>query len=287
MIKQYRGDIEANREKLDEINEVYEIATGKRQETIREEITRDKAFKLFGKTMKEWRNHFYYSWWRYILVAFSLAILFLLVRHFFFAATIDLRVVAIGHFEKYNDRIEEVTKSEGWSVNPAVYNSNLVADNSEPPDQDSMSGEISATAFLSVRNDVIITDARTFPFFFMNYMPIDDLYETMKSELTEDQLDGIEPIYYSAAEHYAILEKYGFEDDDRETADEDFERHVYGLKITDTELIAAMGFENRWKSEPPSLVFCLSVSTDNQEKAEYFIRAIMTERYVFMEPETD
>jgi hypothetical protein len=287
MIKKYRVDIEANREKLDEINEVYEIASGKRQNTIREETTRDKAFKLFGKTLKEWRNHFYYSWWRYVLVVFLAVVVFLLVRHFFFTATIDLNVVAVGHFEKYNNRIEEVAKAQGWSVNPAVFSSNLVADNSEPPDDDSMSGEISATAFLSVRNDVIITDARTFPFFYMNFMPIDDLYDDMRSELTEEQLDGIEPIYYSTAEHYAILDEYGFEDPDRETAEEDSERHVYGLKITDPELIAAMGFENRWKSEPPSLIFCLSVSTEDPEKAARFLRTIIAERYVFMETETD
>lgn len=287
MIKKYRGDIKANQEQLDEINEVYAIASGKRQKTIQEEITRGKSFKLFGKTMSEWRNHFYYMWWKYILVALLLAFVFLIVRHFFFTATIDLRVVAIGHFEKYSDRIEEITKSELWFDNPTVFNANLVVDNSEPPDDESMNGEISTTAFLSVSNDVIITDARTFPFFLLNFLPIDDLYDTMKSELTEEQMDGIEPIYYSKAEHYDWLNQYGFGDPDQDEAEDDLEQHVYGLKITDPELIIAMGFENRWKSDPPSLVFSLSVTTKDRVNAERFIRTILAERYVFLNSETD
>jgi hypothetical protein len=287
MIKKYRGDIKANREKLDEINEVYEIACGKRQETIQEEITRDKSFKLFGKTMKEWRNHFYYMWWRYLIGALLLGMVFLLVRHFFFTATIDLNVVAIGHFEKYDDRIEEVTKSERWATNPAVFSANLVVDNSEPPDDDSMSGEIAATAFLSVSNDIIITDERTFPFFLMNFLPIDDLYAAMKSELPEEQMAGIEPVYFSITEHFAWVDQFGFEDPDREVSEDDDEQHVYGFRITDPELIAAMGFENRWKSDPPSLIFCLSETTKNREKAELYLRTIIAERHIFLNSETE
>ncbi len=283
MIKQYRGDIKANREKLDEINEVYEIASGKRQEAVRDGIAREKAHKFFGKTAKEWRNHFYYSWWRYVLIACLLIVVFMMARSFFFTATIDMRIVAVGHFEKFNDQIVEVTKSEGWSLNPAVYSANLVVDNSEPADDDSMNGEIAATAFLSVKNDIILTDARSFPFFFANFLPIDDLYNDLKSDLTEEQMEGVEPIYFSNDEHYAVLDKNGFGDPDRVESDSDSERHIYGLMIDDPELISAMGFENRWKSDPPSLVFCLSASTENKEKAEKYLATIVAERRAFTE----
>ncbi|MBN1891601.1 MAG: hypothetical protein JW780_02390 [Clostridiales bacterium] len=282
-IKKYRGDPEANTEQLKEINEAYEIASGKRQKATHTEIQREISFKFLGRTMKEWRVHFYYSWWKYILIAIAVFFVFSIVRHYFFTPKIDLRVVAMGHFEKSNDSIEEFAKEKMGYLRPSVFNSNLIIDNSEEADMNTMYGEIATAAFLSVKNDVLITDSRTFPFFLLNYDPIDELYAALLSELPEDQLDRIEPLWYSRAEFYEMEYEYGFIDEMQEIKEEDRQRHVYGLMITDPELVYALGFENRWQTDPPTLVFCLSSNSEEKAKAKTFIRNLLANSDWFLE----
>lgn len=283
LIKRYRGDPDANCEKLAMINEAYEIASGKRCEKNQKEEIRQSSFQIFGKTKKEWSVHFYYSWWKYILTLLMIVVVAFLIKHYFFTPRIDLNVVAVGHFEKYNNRIEDFAKQELAFLNPAVFSANLIVDNSEPGDETTMYGNLAAAAFLSVKNDVIITDERTFPFFLLNYDPIDDLYQSVSEGMTEEELTGIQPLWYSKSEHYELTYQYGFADKVENETDEDRQSFIYGIMITDPVLIESMGFQNRWESYPSTLVFCLSSNSKDKEKAAQFIRDILIRRTEFLE----
>ncbi len=286
-IKKYRGDPKANRNSLAEINEAYDVASGKRRDSVRQELARAEAFKLFGRTLKEWRVHFYYSWWKYILIGFALLFCFFVVKHFFFTPKIDLRIVAFGHFENYGSQIEEFSKERLDYIKPIMFLSNIVVDNSEPDDESTFHGSISSAAYLSLENDVLITDARTFPFFLFNYFPLDDYYATLLSELSEDQKSNIIPMWFSVAEYYELEYEYGFVEELEEITEEDRQRHIYGLLIKDPELIQAMGFENRWTNNEPSIVFCISQNAPDKEKSWTFIREILTENdWFFTENES-
>jgi hypothetical protein len=276
-IKRYRSDPKANSESLDRINEAYEVASGNKQESEHSEAQRARSPKLFGRTMREWRVYFYYSWWKYVLVALLLFVSVLIVKQIFFTARTDFRVVAVGHFENYETKIEEFSKEHLGYKKPTMYLSNLVIDDSEPSDMMTMYGSLSAAANLSLENDVLITDSRTFPFYIMNFVPIDDLYESMLSELPEDKKARIKPVWFSTAEYYQLEYDYGVSDELEESSEEDRTRHIYGILIDDPELIRAMGFENRWINDPPSLVFCISQNAEDKERSWAFIREIVTE----------
>lgn len=282
MIKKYRGDPKANSASLDRINKAYEIASGKKQETEHNEIQRARAYKLFGRTIREWRVHFYYSWWKYVLALLIMLISFFIVKQIFFTERIDFRIIAFGHFENYETKIEKFSKEKLGHKKPIMYLSNLIIDDSEPSDMSTMYGHLSSAANLSLENDVLVTDLRTFPFYLENYVPIDDLYENLLSELPEDKKDQIEPVWYSMAEYNELEYNYGFTDELEEITDEARTRHIYGLMINDPELIRAMGFENRWKEDKPSLVFCIPKKSEDKEKSWAFIREIATESDWFL-----
>lgn len=280
-IKKFRSNIEANSDDLSRINDAYEIATGKRNKIVQERNMRENSRKVLGKTRKEWGVHFYYSWWKYILLGFVFGSFIFVIYHFFFTPNVDFTIIAFGHFENVERQIVDFTEEKFTFKRPQFMLANLIADNSEQTDEITMYGELTTAAYLSVEHDILITDRRTIPIFLPNFAPMDDFYDELKKELSEEQLEAIQPVIFSMADYYKLISELS--EENPEIADEDHERHIYGLMITDPELILAMGFENRWRSDPPTLVFGISLKTEDREKSEEFIRTILIQSDWFIE----
>jgi len=64
---------------------------------------------------------------------------------------------------------------------------------------------------------------------------------------------------------------------------EDKTDHVYGLEITDPEIIAALGYVNNWSEKDPSLVIGVSNISDDKKTAEDFIFSLLDNLDYFTE----
>lgn len=275
--KKYRGDLKTNHDKLEEINQVYFIASGKKSEEKQKEISRAKEKKLFGKSFADWKVHFYYGWWKYVLVALLAVMAFFLIRQVFFVPRTDFRVISLGHFEKTEDHLTNYLIDRLGYVNPEVSNMDIIVDKSENDSAETMYSSLGATALIAVASDVMITDISTMPYFLDYIAPMDDFYASLQSTLSEEQLSVIVPVYYSFAQYYDL--PFDGEDTDEPPVltEKDYERHVYGLMILDPEAINSLGYVNNWRSRIPSIVFSVSTSAKNEEASEAFIRSILTD----------
>jgi hypothetical protein len=276
-IKQFRVDTVKNKDQLDEINLVYEIASGKSAEKkqIEEALSREK--KYFGKTLKEWTVHFQYSWWKYALTILILAVVGTFVRQIFFVPKTDLKIVAIGHFQIRNAAVVDFAKERFGYLKPSLTCVDIIIDGSEDLSTSSMYGGMSSAAVFSIRQDIFITDAVTMPYYLDYYTPLDDFYEELLNELSAEEMEGIHPLYYSAADFYALPRDQDDPTETPELTEADYVKRVYGLMILDEDQIAAIGFENMWEKHPSSLVFCLSYLAKDMEASKEFIKAILIE----------
>jgi len=280
LIKKYRVDPKKNHDKLEEINEVYFIASGKKSEEKQKEISRAKEKKLFGKTFDDWKVHFYYGWWKYILVAFLAVVAFLLIRQVFFLPRNDFRVISLGHFEKTEDHLDKYLIDRLGYANPEVSNMDIIADKSENDTTETIYASLGATALVSVASDVVITDISTLPYFLDYIEPMDDFYASLQSTLSEEQLSVIVPVYYSYAQYYDLPIDGEDTDEPPVLTSKDYERHIYGLMILDPEAITSMGYVNNWRSRIPSMVFSVSTNAASKEASEAFIRSILTDESI-------
>lgn len=276
-IKKYRVDLKKNQEKLEEINQVYFIASGKKKEEKQKEIVRSKEKKLFGKTLADWKNHFYYSWWKYVLTVIIAVIVFFVIRQIFFVPRSDFRIVSLGHFEKTEDYLSDYMIDRLGYIDPEISNVDIIMDKSETGSSETMYASLNAAAMLSVDSDVIITDISTMPYF-INYLePMDDFYASLCATLSEDQLKRIVPVYYSIAQFNDLpLDDEG-SDEQPVLTETDYERHVYGLMILDPEAIDSLGYSNLWRLRIPSMVFSMSTSAKSPEASEELIRTILSD----------
>lgn len=276
-IKRFRVDTVKNRDQLDEINQVYEIASGKcaEKKQIEEEQLLEK--KHFGKTAKEWTVYFQYSWWKYALAVLLLVVVGTFVRQIFFVPKIDFKIVAIGHFQIRNELVVEFAKERFSFQKPSLTCVDIIIDGSEDLSTSSMYAGMSSAAVFSIRQDIFITDAVTMPYYLDFYAPLDDFYEELLNELSAEEMEGIYPLYYSAADYYALPRD---QDDLTEIpvlTEADYVKKIYGLMILDEDQIAAIGFENMWEKHSDSLVFCLSYLAKDVEASKEFIKAILVE----------
>lgn len=275
-IKKYRVDPKKNHDKLEEINQVYYIASGRKSEEKQKEILRSKEKKLFGKTLDDWKVHFYYGWWKYVLAVVVAVIAFFLIRQIFFVQRSDFRIVSLGHFEKTQNDLSGYLKDNLGYKEPEIANVDIIMDKSENGSMDTIYSSMSAAALLSVEADVIMTDISTMPYFLSYLAPMDDFYASLCETLSEEQLSVIVPVYYSTIQYYDLPVDEGAIIETPTITSEDYESHIYGLMILDPDAIESLGYVNQWRLRIPSMVFSVSVTSKNEEASQAAIRSILS-----------
>ena len=283
-IKRYRMDSEKFQEELDRINEIYRIASGK-EVTIKSANTHEIPKK---RKVSPYRivNHLYYSWFKYLVAAIVLIVIFFFVRQVFFTPRVDFYIIGLGHFQRTNDVMIDYAQDELGYQRVYLGVADMIVDGSEAGDAYTAQGSVVATAFLQTGADVIISDETTMPFFWEYIEPIDELYDEIIESLPPERAQNIIPIYYSYAEYVTLVSgSYGFEDEE-ETDEiveemtllpEHYDQHIFGIMIDDPELINALGIVNRWEEKETTLVFCVSSIASEPEGAEAFVRQILLE----------
>ncbi len=279
-IKKYRVDPKKNHDKLEEINQVYFIASGRKSEEKQKEVARSKEKKIFGKTISDWKVHFYYSWWKYVAGVVIAVIVVALIRQFFFTPRNDFRIVSLGHFEKTEDYLSNHLIEKLGYVAPEIANVDIIRDNSETASMETMYSPLSAGALLSVKTDIVITDISTMPYYFDYLVPMDDFYSSLRETLSEEQLSVIIPVYYSQAQYYDLPVEEGGIVEPPTIMPEDFERHIYGLMILDPDAIESLGYVNLWRLRIPSMVFSVSVTAKSEEASQAAIRSILSDETI-------
>lgn len=272
-IKRFRVDRKSNADILDRINAVYQIASGKEVST-----TVDSGVPIEKKKF-DIKNYIYYSWWKYALGLLAVFVAFLIVKQVFFTPAIDFRVVALGHFQNSGSYMEDLATERLEYKNPFIGVADIIADNSEQADGYSQYGTLAASAFLSTGAEVIITDSKTTLSFLAYMLPMDDFYARLEAELSEEQLSRIVPIYYSLDDHYEHMKRIDQNHSEDEVLPEPGSdvKHIYGILIQDAEFIRSVGFDNRWRSQQPSLVLSFSNSESSRADAEEFIYSIISD----------
>lgn len=241
---------------------------------------RSKAKKIFGKTITDWKVHFYYDWWKYVAAVVIAVILVFLIRQIFFTQRNDFRIVSLGHFEKTEDFLSAYIIDNSRYVAPEVANVDIIMDKSETASMETIYSPLSAAALLSVKADIIITDISTMPYYLSYLAPMDDFYASLCETLSEEQLSVIVPVYYSQVQVYDLpVEDEGIGEPPT-IIPEDYERHIYGLMILDPDAIESLGYVNLWRFRIPSMVFSVSVTAKSEEASKEVIRSILSDETI-------
>ena len=250
--KQYRKEHgEEAEEKLNELSKVYEIATGKRDREAEEARIREGKKKYWGKTSDEWKNYFYYTWYKYLIgIVLGIVILNLLYTVFLKPEN-DARVISVGHFVVEGEYFEDKAMEVGFKY-PYTLEVNVAVPN-EVGEQGDMYAEQAAAAALMADPDIIVTDNRTYPYYFGNMVDMSDYYEELEDILPPEVYARITPVYCSEA-HFQELAG-GFSDRETDTEEYSDEEIMVGLLIEEPELIRSMGYSCLWPDEEYNLVF--------------------------------
>lgn len=278
LTKRYRA--EKNEEKLKEVTEAYEVASGRAAARKVEQIAEDKSKKIFGKSTRQWSVFFYYSWWKILAVIVCAVLAGSLAYQMITGGNYDIRIVSIGHFSMDNTFMSSYTTDKLGYKNPYITYANLVIDGSEAESNATVYGAASAASFLSANPDVVIFDAKTMPYYLSAVNNLDSFYEALQQSLPQVLLDKIKPVKCTMKQYIILTTEQG--ETPVYSADDEIE-HIYGLEVTDPELIKALGYLNEWTSEKDSLVFCISSSTKDPAKAENFVSAILKNQNMIIE----
>ena len=281
LTKRYRN--EENEEMLSIITAAYDVASGRHANKEAEIEETAKASKFFGKTAKQWKVYFYYSWWKFLAAALVIGVVSILVHQIFFTPGYDIKIVSAGHFSLDNTMMQRFLEEDLGYENPYVACADLIADESEEGDLTTVNGESTFSAMISLKPDVIIFDYTTMQYNLPYLEDMDEYYAYLQSVLPPDKLAAVTPVTCSMEDYYAL-----FSEEDLNgyiLTTEDKIDHVYGLEITDQDTISALGYVNNWSEKDPSLVLGISNVSEDKKTAEEFISSLLLDMDFFTENE--
>lgn len=270
LTKRFRS--EKNEQKLLEVTKAYEVASGRAAEKQVEQVAEDQSPKFFGKSNRQWKVFFYYTWWKILLAVFCVVVVVSLAYQMITGGNYDIKIVSIGHFSMDNTNLTNYSVDVLGYQNPYISSADLVADGSEAENSVTMYGAASAAAFLGIDPDVIIFDATTLPYYLSSIVNMDAYYETLRQTLPKELLDKITPVTCTIQKYKELIAE---EDEEIVLSPGDEVEHIYGLQISDPVLIAALGYSNEWASQKASLVFSVSSNSTDVVRAQDFITAII------------
>lgn len=269
LTKRYRA--EKNDEKLKEVTDAYDVASGRAAEKDAEIKEYQSSKKFLGKTNAQWKVYFYYTWWKYLLAVVLVAAVFSVGYRILFTKDNDFSAVSIGHFSVDTTYLEDYAKTLGYE-NPYITAADVLVDESEGQSNSTMYGTAAASTYLAVNPDIIILDSRTMPYYLGYLRNLDDYYVTLKEILPAALFEKIEPIRYSMKEYYELTAE---EDETPEYTSEDEVSHIYGFLIKEKKLFDALGYTSAWTVEDKTLVIGFSATSKRLSDAENFFESLL------------
>lgn len=273
LTKRYRA--EKNDDKLKEVTEAYEVASGRAAAKKVEETQQQQAKKYFGKSIRQWNVFFYYAWWKILLILLCAVLGVSFLYQMVIRRDYDIKIVGIGHFTMDNTLLTDYSIHDLGYKNPYITVADLVADGSETQNSATIYGAAAAAAFLGLDPDVILFDAKTMPYYLSTVVSLDTYYAELQDTLPKSLFDKITPLTSTMKDFYELT---AVEGDKIEIKAGDEARHIYGLQISDPELIRALGVANGWQSQKASLVFSVCGSSKDKLKAQEFITSVFRDQ---------
>lgn len=274
-----RSKDEDAQEKLDDLSTVYDIATGRRDDRRKAAQIRDKKKKFFGKTGDEWLTFFSYSWFKILIIAVVIIVVFNLLYTIFIKPRPDVNVISVGHFAYEGDFYETFMPELGYK-NPYHNAVDIVVPNDEGDRGNAYSEQAAATIFVS-EPDLIVTDTHTVKYYFSEFSDISTIYADLREMLTTEQFDCLVPIFCSELEFEQLI--YGYEEEELmyEYTEEGFDPSEYdntpimiGIEITDDEFMTKLGYTTGWDAGD-NLVFSMYGSANDPTKTESIILSLL------------
>ena len=270
LTKRYRA--EKNDDKLKSVTAAYEVASGRAAERQAEQVVDNKGRKFFGKSMRQWRVYFYYTWWKIAAILLCIVLGGALIYQVITGGNYDIKVVSIGHFAMDNTFLTGYSTDKLGYKKPYITFADLVIDGSEAENNATIYGAAAAASFLSIDPDVIIFDNKTMPYYLPTITSLDSYYAYLQENLPKVLLDQITPVKSTMKQYKELTVEEG---EEVMISPDDKVEHIYGLKISDPELIRALGYTNEWINEKDSLVFTICASTTDMTRAEGFITSVL------------
>lgn len=266
--------------KLDELSEVYDIASGRRGSRDRALAARNRKKQFFGKTAGEWKTHFSYAWPKYVAIIVIILVAGNLIYNMFIKPKVDSGIVSIGHFSYTGEYYEKLLMEDMGYKNAYVNTADVVV----PNDEGMASGayaEQSADSMLIAQPNLLITDSLTTPYYFSACVDMTETYEFLKANLTESKFSKLEPMYLSEREYYYMVmkndEATGFVDPSlaENIAIYNPNPIMIGIKVEDPEYMEAMGYDCYWQNKSVRLVFTIySESRSYEESQQVLLRLL-------------
>ena len=276
--KTYRA--QKDEQKLADIALAYKIASGERDREEAEKKVEDQSKHYFGKTSKQWKEFWHYNWWIFVVAIAAILIITAFFEYFILDPKVDFRVASVGHFTQDTEVISSYLEDTFKFKNPDVQAADYVAENAEEEEMAPYAGQ-KAISIMSVKPDMLVYDILTAPIYVNSgdMVILDDIYEQMKATWTEEQLSHIEPYIYSKARFY---EEYGeslpqeYKDDLEPLTDADRVDHVYGFIVRDKIDRLSLGYTVKWKEADPIIIFGLSTTSTQKEKATECMLSVLS-----------
>lgn len=279
MSKRLRGkDDPESKSKEDEISAIYDIASGRRDRRREEQALEDAEPKKFGRSQTQWRNIFHYYWKTVLLGLIVTVSAVLVIIGIATNSKTDCSVIFFGNMNFDNTVVREALLEQEIRK-PYVGYADLVVPNDEDyPDTDY--GAQTFDAMLYTEPDVLISDNKSYFYYFDNFRDLTPLYDRIMAGLSEEAKDVVQPVYMTEQDSVRYknisLLGIGFETDELgdplQFSDEPV---MIGIEITDPELAVKLGVECKWKSRKTTLILGQCSNSKNDDQTVQVITTII------------
>lgn len=270
MSKKYRGKEDPeSRKKDDEISAIYDIASGRRDRRILDEQMYDSGPKYFGRSKKQWEDIIRYNWKTWLFAAVIVVSAIIVITAVATNTKSDCSVIVFGHLNFDNTFIFKTLEAQGIK-SPYVSSADFVVPNDEDIARVEYGNEIFNAQFYT-DPDVLISDERSYFYYFTVFKDLSPLYDRILESLTEEAKAGIRPIYMSQREAVEYQNRIYEENNvmDAEINDPALfpdDKILIGIEITDPAIAKKLGVDSLWRSRETTLVIgqCSNSKNDDQ-----------------------
>lgn len=279
MSKKYRGKDDPESVRMDEeISAVYDIASGRRDRRIEAEKNYESGPKYFGRSKKQWSDIIHYGWKTWLLAAIIIVSSIIIIVGIATNTKSDCSVILFGHMDFDNTFIYDALVAEGIT-RPYVSSADLVVPNDEDIDQVEYGTEIFNAQFYT-NPDVLISDERSYYYYFTVFKDLSPLYDRILDGLTEEAKAGIKPVYMSQREAveyqnelYTLNNALDAEINDPELFPDD--KIMIGVEITDPAIAGKLGVDCLWPSRETKLLLGQCTNSKNDDQTVLVIVSII------------
>ncbi|MBR3340894.1 MAG: hypothetical protein IKG30_04660 [Clostridiales bacterium] len=279
MSKHYRGkDDPESKKKDDEISEIYDIASGRRDRRAEEKIKHDSEPMYFGRYKSDWQNIIHYNWKNFLLgIVVAVSALLVII-----AVATNTRsgcsIVVFGHMYLDDTYMREALVANGIK-RPYIGVADVVVPNDQNiPAQEY--GNETFNAMFYTNPDVLISDKESYGYYFSTFKDLGPLYDRIMDGLTDEAKAGVEPVYMTEQEAVEYTNRLYLENGigDEEIEDPSTFSDVpvlIGIEIKDSAIATKLGVEAKWMSRTTTLVFGQCMNSNNDDQTVLVITTIL------------